>query len=110
MIVNFDNLKNYRQQLLASSKKMQNSASMKRELRKETAQRTCTVITPLPKKSAIRCNVYTLFFVYFSTVRLLVYAVPKSSWPGKLLNFTEIHRKILQKLSFSIETNPFYVL
>ena len=36
----------------------------------------------LPEKSASRCNVYTLFFVYFTVARLLVYAVPKTFLAG----------------------------
>ena len=95
MIVNFDNLKNYRQQLFASSekcKKLGNIASVKYDLQKEAAQRTCTVIAPAPKKDAIGCSVYILFLYILVLYVYLYTQFQKSSWPGKLLNFTEIHR------------------
>ena len=95
MIMNFDNLKiivsNY---LLAvkKCKKLGNIASVKYDLQKEAAQRTCTVIAPAPKKDAIGCSVYILFLYILVLYVYLYTQFQKSSWPGKLLNFTEIHR------------------
>ena len=36
--------------------------------------------------------VYIYVLYSFTVVRLLVYPVPKPSLPGRMLNFTEIHR------------------
>ena len=110
MIGNFDNLKDYRQQLLTSSEKMQISASMKYELRKEAAQRTCTVITPLPKR--VQSDAMYIFCFLYILVPYVYLYTQFQNLPGRVncwisLKFTE---KYYKKLSFSIETNPFYVL
>ena len=85
---------------------MQNSASMKHEPRK----RTCTIIRPCQKRVQSDA-MYILCFLYILQSHVYLYTqFQKSSWPGKLLNFTEIHRKYYKKLSFSFETNLSHAL
>ena len=67
--------------------------------------------SPLPEKSAIRCNVYTFVFCIFYS-RMFTCIRSSKNLPGRVncwisLKFTE---KYYKKLSFSNETNPFYVL
>ena len=54
--------------------------------------------------------IYCCFLYIYDRMFLLVYAVPKISWSGKLLNFTEIHRKYYKKLSFSFGINLSHAL
>ena len=84
-------------------KKLGNIASVKYDLQKEAAQRTCTVIAPAPKKDAIGCSVYILFLYILVLYVYLYTQFQKSSWPGKLLNFTEIHRKYYKNFHFHLK-------
>ena len=89
---------------------MQNNASMKYELRKEAAQRTCTVITPSPKR--VQSDAMYIFCFLYILVPYVYLYTQFQNLPGRVncwisLKFTE---KYYKKLSFSIETNPFHVL
>ena len=44
-------------------------------------------------------------FCKFTCVCVLVYEVPKSSYPGIVLNFIEIHYQLYKKISLSISHN-----
>ena len=64
----------------------------------------------LPEKCNQMHCIYCCFLYIYDRMFLLVYAVPKISWSGKLLNFTEIHRKYYKKLSFSFGINLSHAL
>ena len=88
---------------------MQNSVSMK------ISRNNILIKGPVPlfnpaRKSATRCNVYTFVFCIFTVVCFTCIRSSKISWSGKLLNFTEIHRKYYKKLSFSFGTNLSHAL
>ena len=80
MNTNFDDLKNYRQSLIASSeecKKLGNGASMKYDLLKKELLKGPVQLLHTHKEGCSRMQCIYFVFVYFSIVRLLVYAVPK---------------------------------
>ena len=110
MIVNFDNLKNYRQQLFASSEKIAKQRKYEIWATKRSCPKDLYSYCTLAKKGAIGCNVYILF-LYILVPYVYLYT-QFQNLPGRVncwisLKFTE---KYYKKLSFSIETNPFYVL
>ena len=60
-------------------------------LLKGTLQRTGIVVEH--NAESMQSGAVYIFVLYsFTFVRLLVYPVPKPSLPGRMLNFTEIHR------------------
>ena len=64
----------------------------------------------LPEKCNQMHCIHCCFLYIYDRMFLLVYAVPKFFWSGKLLNFTEIHRKYYKKLSFSFGINLSHAL
>ena len=90
--------------------KMQNSVSVKISRNSKLLKGPVPLFAPARKKcNQMQCIYFCFLYILQSHV-LLVYAVPKFSWPGKLLNFTEIHRKYYKKLSFSFGINLSYAL
>ena len=67
--------------------------------------------SPLPRKeyNQMQC-IYFVFCIFYSRTFTCIRSSKKPSWPGKLLNFTEIHRKYYKKLSFSFGINLSYAL
>ena len=69
-------------------------------------QRRIWLIIKASKREVQAGAVYIEVFCIFTCVCVLVYVVPKSSQPGGVLNFIEIHYQIYKKLSLSINLNP----
>ena len=89
---------------------MQNSASMKISCNNKLPKGPVPLFAPARKKcNQMQCIYFCFLYILQSHVYLYT-QFQKSSWPGKLLNFTEIHRKYYKKLSFSFETNLSHAL
>ena len=69
-------------------------------------QRRIWLIIKTDEREVQAGAVYIEVFCIFTCVCVLVYVVPKSSQPGRMLNFIEIHYQIYKKLSLSFNLNP----
>ena len=90
--------------------KMQNSVSMKISRNSILPKGPVPLFAPARKKCNQMQCIYFCFLYILQSYDYLYTQFQKFSWPGKLLNFTEIHRKYYKKLSFSFGINLSYAL